>query len=73
MANAFRKLTNANKATILTDWFNSPTNRTDILYFQLSDMDGKQLVQQAFGANVLVSYTKVDDNTGQITFQQILT
>lgn len=73
MANAFRKLTNANKVTILTDWFNSPTNRSDILYFQLSDIDGKQLVQQAFGANLLVQYTKVDDNTGQITFQQVLT
>ena len=73
MANAFRKLTNGNKAAIILDWFNSPTNRSDILYFNMSEMNGNDLVHAAFGANVLVTYTPFDANTGQITFQQILT
>lgn len=73
MANAFRKLTNGNKGTILADWQASPTNRTDILYFQLSEMDGKTLVTQAFGAGVLISYIPLDAYIGQITFLQILT
>lgn len=73
MANAFRKLTNGNKAAILADWQASPTNRTDTLYFQLSEMEGKVLVAQAFGANVLISYVPLDAYTGQITFLQILT
>lgn len=71
MAN--RKLTNANKATILLDWFNSPTNRADILYFTKSEVSGVETQRIAFDRGLLITISDYDNLTGKITFGEILT
>lgn len=70
---ATRKLTEQNKVTILTDWFQSATNRADILYFAQSEINGNNLQKEAFGKGLLVSFSSVDSNIGQITFVAVLT
>lgn len=70
---ATRKLTEQNKVAILTDWFLSPTNRLDILYFSQSEINGTNLEREAFGKGLLVSFTVVDAIIGQITFVAVLT
>lgn len=70
---ATRKLTEQNKVTILTDWFQSATNRADILYFSQAEVNGNNLQKEAFGKGLLVSFTPVDSNIGQITFVAVLT
>jgi len=71
MAN--RKMTNANKVALLTDWFVSPTNRGDILFFILTDVNGEQLVSDAFGKGLMIAFTRVDNLMGKIAFIDVLT
>jgi len=70
---ASRKLTNANKGPILLDWLNNDTNRQDILYFMLNEMDGHNLVKEAFGRGLLIDFDILNEDTGKITFIDILT
>jgi hypothetical protein len=70
---AARKITGGNIVATLTDWFVSPTNRGDTLYFLNSELDAKQIQQQAFYKGLLISISAVDQYTSQITFVNVLT
>lgn len=70
---ADKKMINSNKAALLQDWLNSPTNRQDKLYYSLAEISDVELRQQAFSRGLLISLNKVDDYFGVVTFIAVLT
>ncbi len=67
-----RKLTNANKVAILTDWLNSPTNRGDVLYYILTEIGSVELQNNCFYRGLLISVTPFDEFVGKVTFVDVL-
>lgn len=66
------KLDNENKESLLLDWKNSVTNRSDILYFIKEDVNLVELERLAFSIGVIIKVENHSNALLKVTLVDLL-